>query len=238
MASSSTTEPPVTAQDVQAAKKEADVILSKELLETARSMYNGAPNLPNAKNWVAAADEYLKKTLQISEYNPEAIEAKRLKAEADQKLTLWQNKPKRSAPPPKPKHLPSQTQSEIQTLYNNLDAALTKLEKDIDFYYDKKYFDREFENTEKLLKEYKKVTSSNPGKYIRLVDSFDRRFGRLKNIYPSKTGGIPYNTPKQTNDHNLSKTRLIDFTNLPQIQPTPNTTSTSIVWLIALMLLL
>ena len=135
-------------------------------------MYNDAPNLPNARKWVAAADEYLKKTIQISDYR----EAERLKADANKILRQWQNKPKGPAPPPKPKHLPLQTQSEIQKLYEykELNDALSNLAEEIVSNYEniqqfKASILPKITKLEVMLENYKtKVSqSSNPSMYSR-----------------------------------------------------------------------
>ena len=272
----STTEPPVTPQQVQAAQKkyldyttttpnynpkiydtlratwqtkaeklkEADVILSKKLLETAISMYNDAPNLPNARKWVAAADEYLKKTIQISDYR----EAERLKADANKILRQWQNKPKGPAPPPKPKHLPLQTQSEIQKLYEykELNDALSNLAEEIVSNYEniqqfKASILPKITKLEVMLENYKtKVSqSSNPSMYTRLIKNLEFRLGTIKNLYSERTEQSLPTRKKVSLVHSSTSIQEPRPPKSPSQPPKkPEINSTSIVWFIALMLLL
>lgn len=219
--------------------KEADVILSKEFLKTAQRMYNVAPKLDNVKNWVAAADEYLKKIIESKGgTSQEAKDAQKLKADADKILRLLLNKPKRPAPPVPSKRSPTQQQlRQIQTLAKELDDILNTLGENIKFDRSidefKKYFDRNFGKVEKLLAEYKeKIGSSIDPK----IAEFQILFGNLKDIYFKKTGE-PYETPKSSP---IQQRPQQPPPQPPRVQPLSprRTTSPSIVWLIALMLLL
>ena len=222
--------------------KEADVILSKELLKTAQRMYNVAPKLDNVKNWVAAADEYLKKIIESKGgTSQEAKDAQKLKAEADKYLKMWGNRPGKPAPTPPSKLAVSsptpQQLRQIQTLAKELDDILNTLGENIKFDRSidefKKYFDRNFGEVEKLLTEYKeKVGSSIDPK----IAKFQILFGILKDIYFKKTGE-PYETPKSSP---IQQRPQQPPPQPPRVQPLSprRTTSPSIVWLIALMLLL
>jgi hypothetical protein len=210
--------------------------LQKAVL-AAKQNYTAVKNLQNAELWVLSAATYYKEAKDKEK--PRLLYSQ---AKDAQQIQLMKQRKLVPTVQTRSSTFVASPEDQIRSLYNYLDAYLTKLSIEIhrrqtsEF---ETYFLPEFENVDRQLLKFKDMVNAGgvyKDAYQTPIRNFQMRLGDLKSKYSSITKkSLPIYKRK---DGESQPTGTTTIGSQQDNTPSPNTTSTSIVWLIALMLLL